>query len=117
MTDEDLEKKTKIVMRYTEAIELSKLYDEAEVVLKEKGFTMVHYPWYEMAKTLQTRGLCQITEELNAYGRIRWRLIKFSNIDWSQEPIDPSETVYQNPDFHKKIVKARRFLIDSYKKM
>jgi hypothetical protein len=103
------EKKSTFQFRYSEIIELSKLYDEAEVALKNHGLTQVHYPWYEMAKALQKRGVCQVSEELNKYGRVKWRLIRDK-----EDPIDPSESLFQDAVFHKKIVSARRFLIDHY---
>ena len=56
------------------------------------------------------RGLCQVSEELNDYGRVKWRLVGSQN-----DPIDPSESLFQDEAFHKKIVEARRFLIDQYR--
>jgi len=94
---------------YTESMELAKLSDEAELVLKKhQGRNQVHYPWYEIAKELQKKGLCAISEELNEYGRVKWRLLSTFNLD-------PSETMFQDDEIHQKRVQARRFLIDAFK--
>lgn len=115
MTDESENKTTETPIRFTyrETIELSKLYDEAEIALRKRGVTHIQYIWYDMAKELEKTKLCTLTEELNKYGRTRWRLIKLGKD--AIEPIDPSETIYRDADYHKKIVQARRFLINNYK--
>lgn len=114
MTDNNnVELKTPIRFTYSESIELAKLYDEAEIALRKRGVTHIQYVWYDMAKELEKQGLCTLTEELNKYGRTKWQLIKLDKV--TIEPIDPSDTLYRDVDYHKKIVQARRFLIDNYK--
>jgi hypothetical protein len=106
---EDLKNPSHQKATYCESIQLAKLTDEAErAIWKHEKLRGVQYVWYHIAKNLEKRGLCRITETLNQHGRIKWRIIT------PDGSIDPSETKYRNVRFHQRIVSLRRFLLDTY---